>query len=227
MSAKPRNKILVIAIALLTLVWIVGVSIAATHYDKPCIGGVIATVIAILIAELYLLFVHKVPGGRAVEVSAIPLICTVSFFVVSLAVNTLFVFAKKGDFNPLLMVLNLIIDVIYIIILLFAEKSSRRLNSQLVRMGEKTQSPSELSHKLGNLLSIAEDDEVRLQLRKLKETVDYSSNLSSSKTTLPENQLALQLDEIMELIIGRTDSSAICKKIKEAEVTWKTRISAR
>ena len=227
MFTQHKNKLLSISIALVTVVWAIGLTFASSYYNKPCIGSIIAAVVAFLIGEAYLLFLHRTPRKEAVEVGAIPTICTILLLVISLVLNTLFVYADRGNFNPLLLILNLLILAIYVIVVLFAEKSSARLDSQLIRMETKQAEPSNISHKLGNLLSIAENDEIRSQLKKLKEMVDYSSNISSARTAMVEQQMSQHLDTIMELIVSGTETAIVCKKIKEAEITWKTRNSAR
>lgn len=77
--------------------------------------------------------------------------------------------------------------------------------------------------KLSELMTYANDDEVRNALRHLKENVDYSSNVSSSFTSGFEKEFESFLDTIRDMIENGSSREEILKTIQDAERLWKTR----
>jgi len=223
-----KKSILAITIAALALVWILAVVAYTMVLELPwlCFGSITCTVIAIIIAEVYLLALRKDPGEQATEPGALGIILTIVFIIVVVLLNSVFVLRKFADFNWILLTLNAAIIVCYVLLLLWVEKSTARLANQLAKTEQKTAASKEISRKLGELLAITADTELRAKLLKLKEAVDYSTNISTEATAYKENQMNAQLDELFQLIVGRAEQLIILKKIEAVEMTWKTRSSA-
>jgi hypothetical protein len=130
-----------------------------------------------------------------------------------------------GDFNKYLIIFNIVIIAAYAIVILYAETYSRRVTGQLELTNQKTYNTAIISEKIGILLNLTDDNEIKGKFLNLKETVDYSSNISSEKTYQNEKLMEDCLDEIKNLIINKSDKALIKNKIREAEITWKTRTS--
>lgn len=219
--------ILAISIGLLGLVWIFAVAAYTISLSQArfCWGSIVCTVAAVAVSELYLLMFRKEPGETASEHGVFGNILTIAYFVITILVNSVFVLLKWGNFNWLLITLNLTALVLYVILMLWVDQHTARLSSQLSQSEQKTVSSGEIARKLGELLAITEDAEIRVRLLKLKEAVDYGNNISTSATSSKEWQMSRQLDEIVQLTIGRADRMIILKKISAAEMTWKMRSS--
>ena len=113
----------------------------------------------------------------------------------------------------------------YIIPLLWVELSVARLIRQLKVTEQKTTPSVNIRKKLGELLAITEDTEIRGKLLKLKEAVDYGTNISTNATAEKEVQMGALLDELAQLTIARADRLIILNKVEAAEMTWKMRSS--
>lgn len=236
-----KTTILAISIAVLGFVWAIALAsytifqdvIALGRFDwdslnweEVALGSIVCTVVAILVAEVYLLAIRKEPSESGVEFGALGIIFTVAFLLIVVLLNTVFALLDRGDFNWLLLVLNLTIIAGYIVVLLWSEKASDGLNDRLEKTEAKINPLVNIKRKLGELLAITEDAEVRSRLLKLKEMVDYSTNVSTEATVDKEMQMEDLLDEIARLTLSRTDRLIILNKISSAETAWKMRSNA-
>lgn len=223
-----KTSILAVAIAILGTVWILAMAACTAFLEMPwkCWGSVICTIAAVLAAEIYLMVFRKEPGEQETEYDALGIVFTVCYVLLMVILNSIFVLQGRGSFNWLLLTLNLLAMACYVVLLLWAEKSVDRINEQLVKTEKKTAPCKELARKLGELLAITDDAEIRGKLLKLKEAVDYGSNISTDATASKEAQMNEQLDELLQLTIGRADRIILLNKADEAEMTWRMRSSA-
>lgn len=226
---KLSNKtLLALAIALAGVIWcyaifiIAGNSVPALQVAEGLLCGLAAAVLSIL----YLTVFRRSPGWQAAEAGAVSIYLPIAYTCASMVSNTLFILSGRGGFNMILTLWNMVISAGYIIAILYAEKENQRLAEQLARTGQKLAGPVQISARLGEILSVTEDGEIRKQILKLKESVDYSTNITTAATYESERQLMGQLDELMSLIRDHGDPSAIKNKIREAEVTCKIRSSS-
>lgn len=227
MKKMSKTSILAISIALIGLVWIFAIVAYTVAFELPwlCWGSITCTVIAIIVAELYLLVFKKHPGEQAAESGALGAILTICYLMITTLLNSVFVLLRCGNFNWFLLAFNMAAVVGYIILLLCVEQHTARLAVQLVKTEEKTVPTKDIARKLGELLAITEDAEIRSKLLKLKEAVDYGNNISTNATAEKEQQMNELLDELLLLTIGKANKIIVLNKVDAAEMTWKLRSS--
>lgn len=223
MKKMPKTAVLAISIVLLGLLWVFAVAAYTIGFKLPrmCWGSIVCTVIAIIAADVYLLVLRK----DADEPGAIGIIFTICYLLITVLLNSVFALVGCGDFNWLLLTLNIVAIVCYIVLLLWVEQSTTGLTNKMVKTEQKTNPSVEISRKLGELLAITEDAEVRGKLLKLKEAVDYGTNISTGATSAKEQQMNELLDEIVQLTITNADRLIVLKKVDAAALTWKMRSS--
>lgn len=220
-----RRSVLATAIAIFGAVWALAVIAytAIRELDWACWGGISYTLIAIGIAELYLLVLRKDPGEQAPEAGALGTVLTIPYLMIVMLLNSIFILVEYADFNWAITLLNVIVTAGYIVMLLWVDRSAAQVKKTLEKTERKTTPNTNISRKLGELLSITEDETVRARLLKLKEAVDYSNNISTASTLEREIEMGKQLDEIAQLTIGRADPMIVLNKLETAEMTWKMR----
>ena len=224
---RSGNKLISMAIGILGAVWALAILILAGMRD-PAIhfaGSLSFSVIAVVAAVTYLSFLRLVPGRQAVEPGALSIIVTAAYVLISLGANTALILINLGGFNQYLIVRNIIINAVYVVLILYVERDTRRLKEQLDCTEAKTAASVNISEKLGALLGIAEDGEIRSRLLKLKEMVDYGTNITTASTTAQEQQMAGYLDELMNLLMANSRKELVIEKIQQAERCWKMRSS--
>lgn len=219
-----NSKLLSITIALLGVIWAFGIYVVSTLYDPApvCIGGVVFGMVTVVASVLYLVFFRTSPSTQSVENGGLPVYASIAYVVSSLSANTIFVLTQRGHFNKLLVLVNIFMSAVYFIVILFAEKDVQRSSQQLDRMERSTEKHINISEKLGILLSMTVDSEIRRQILKLKEYIDYSSNVSTGNTYEAELEMDARLSEIINMISNHAEESAVRDKLHNAEVIWKT-----
>lgn len=225
---KSKSTILAITLALAGIVWlgVVATVLILTGSLLICWGSAICVALAIIAAELYLLVFKKQVSDQSAETNYIGNIATVCFVAITLGLNSVLVFTGLGNFNPIVFIVNIVAIICFIIFAMWAEQHSNRVAAQLDVTAQKTANTYDISRKLGELASIAENEDIRNKMLKLKEAVDYSSNISTNSTAGREAQMLQKLDEIAQLIISNADNMIISTKLTEAEMIWKLRGSA-
>ena len=220
-----KTSILGITLAIVGAVWMLAVVLSHLFLKLPwlCWGSIAGVAVAVGAAEIYLLVLRKDPGSQAAEQGALGAIFTVIYLIIALLANTLLLVTGYGYFSWLLIVVNIAILAGYIILVMWTDQASKRLEKQLETVEKKTAPNTHIARKLGELLAITQDDEIRGRLLKLKEAVDYSTNISTQATADREMQMGAQLDETAQLTIARADRLIILGKVETAEMLWKMR----
>lgn len=227
MQLLNHRRLLSIVIGALGIIWSL-VAFAVSDWFVPALpysGGAVFVLFAAALSVLYLTVFRCSPGRQAVEAAALPVYFTILYVIASMVLNTVLVLNGLGGFNKILLICNAVLAAAYSLVILFAEKDNQRLSEQLSRTEQKLSGPVDISAKLGRILGIVEDGEIRAQVLKLKEAVDLSTNITTGATVESERLMERQIDELMELVARRAESSAIQDKLREAERTWKIRSS--
>lgn len=215
-------------IELLTFIsWCVIVLVFA-DYDRAGFyfwGGFGFGFISYVVAGVSLLLIKKNNSRNTTEISYIPVYYTAVYLLVSVIINTYFVFRVTGKLNVVLVVLNLVIFVAFISIRLYTDGFVARVDVQTRHSADKLRPITSISSQLAIMLSVTTDSDIKKQLLKLKEIVDYSSNVSQEFSENSQKLFLLQLNQIQSLIVEHKDKDEINKKIQEATATWKTRNS--
>lgn len=225
MQEKDGIKKLAIIELLVCMIWCIIVLVFA-NYDKADFyfwGGFSFALFSFLVAGISLLLIKKKNQRNTTEIRYIPVYYTAFYLLASILINTYFVCRLAGKHNIILVVLNALIFIVFISIRLFTDGYVSRVGNQTKYSTEKTMPSTTISSKLSTLLSIATESDIKKELLKLKETVDYSSNVSQRFSENSNNLFLLLLNQIESLMVEKQDKEEIIKKIQEATVVWKTR----
>lgn len=221
-----NRSLLIAAIGALGVIWCIAIFTITALLFRQYSGAMTFVLIAVALAILYLTVPRKSPGKQAPEADAPSIYFTVAYVIAAMVSNTVLTLVGRGDFNGFLLLCNAVINAVYILLVLCAKKDSRRVSEQLARTEQKLSGSTHISKKLGEILSITENAELRKQLLALKESVDYSTNISTTATLESEKIMERRLDVLMLLIMHKGELSDIQDKIREVEIIWNTRCSA-
>lgn len=227
MLVKDRYKNIILIELLLFIGWCI-VALVYADYDRAGFyfwGGFSFGFISFIVAGVSLLLIKKTNSRNATEITYIPVYYTAVYLLVSIIINTYFVFRVSGKSNLVLVVLNLLVLISFIAIRNYADDYLDRIEKQSNSSIEKLSPFTTISAHLSTILSITTDDDLKKQLLKLKEIVDYSSNVSQGFLENSQNNFLSQLNRIEGLIIEHQDKEEIGKLIQEATITWNTRNS--
>ena len=117
-------------------------------------------------------------------------------------------------------------DYIYVLLTYNADKYIKNASDKTERAAAKTQNVSDISKELAVLISISRDSEIKQELIKLKEKVDYSNNVSQNISQKTEDVFLQKLHNIHDAISKGIGSDIIKSGIRDAEETWNIRNSS-
>lgn len=220
------KKIFIIEI-LLFICWCL-IVLMFTNYDKVGFyfwGGFGFGVLSFLVAGVSLLLIKTKHNRSTTEINYVPIYLTLVYLSVSIVINTYFTFRKAGNFNILLVIFNSVILVLFIGIRLYTDGYVARVDEQTRHSAQKIGQITSISSKLSILLCATTDPDIKKELLKVKEIVDYSSNVSQEFTENSQNLFLLLLNQIESMIYEDREKNEIIKSIEEAAVTWSKRNS--
>ena len=219
-----NKKLLALLVAAAGCIW--RLTVPAVAGVLPCSGAMLCGLAAAVVAILYLMLFRTPSARQAEEAGALSICLTFGYVAAAMALNAWLILRYLGGFNPILLLGNAVLAVGYLALVIGAERSAQRLSAQLERTEEKLSVTAELSAKLGAMLALAEDQGVRERILKLKEAVDYSSNITTGSTFEREKQMEGLLDELLALLSQGGEASLIQDKLREAEHIWRARSAA-
>lgn len=225
MQGNDSIKKISIIELLMFIGWCVVVLVFA-DYDRAGFyfwGGFGFGFLSFIVAGVSLLLIKMKNNRNTAEINYIPVYYTAVYLLVAIIINTYFVFRVTGKFNVILVVLNSVLLVAFIAIRLYTDSFVARVDEQTRQSAEKLRPIASISSQLATILSITTDTDIKKQLLKLKEMVEYSSNVAQEFLDNSQNLFLFQLNQIQSLIVEHKDKDEINKKIQEATATWKTR----
>ena len=159
------------------------------------------------------------------ELSAAHFPLTILFWILSMILNTVFMYRMRPTLNKLFLLLDIALIAIYLIILLAFGSHAAATSERTAHIASKTADFSRISGNVGNLLSMTDDPRIRKELLNLKQTVDYSTNTSVPAALDYENYFLTQLSRIRDLLSRNAAAEEVLPLIQEAASTWRSRNS--
>ncbi len=178
-----------------------------------------------VVAALSLFFVNTKNNRSTTELSFIPVYYTAAYLLISVCIDTYFIFRVSGDFNVLLVGINLVVLAFFIGIRIYTDSYVDRVDKQTRHIAEQTGAVASVQSLLSVIIGSVNDPDLKKQLIKLKETVDYSSNMSQQFTMNAQNQMMSVLNQIQVMVSQKENKHEIIEKINEASSIWKSRNS--
>jgi hypothetical protein len=212
---------------LLFISWCVVVLVFA-DYDRAGFyfwGGFGFGVLSFIVAGVSLLYVKIKNNRNTTEINYIPVYYTALYLIVTVIIDTCFAFRVAGTNNVILVIINLALLVAFIALRIFSDDLVSRVDKQTIYSEEKIRPITSISSQLAAIVCVSTDPEIKQQVLKLKEMVDYSSNVSQEFSENLQNLFQLKLNQIESLIVEHKDKDMISKEIEEATIVWKTRNS--
>lgn len=221
------NKIMILE-ALIAVAWAAIVLIFTEDLgDKEFYfwGGFTCVMLAFVIAIGSLFLIHSRNNENLTEIRVIPVWVSLAYLGISVFINSIFVAIDADEPRKPLVVINVILLIGFIGFRMFTDNYAQRVNDQTKAVVEKLKPTTAISARLGVIVSSATDEDVKKKLLSLKETVDYSSNLTQHGTEAFQAQFLSQLGYIEGLLNSNGDKALVCQKIDEAMATWRGRNS--
>ena len=208
------------------IIWVIAFII---YQNSPNIGSdywiaFAFGLIGIVVAELSIILRSK-SNSSTLETGAVSLVYTVIFTIIILALNMFFAFMQKHELAPVFVIVNLIVLFVYGLLIYYSNKYLLRVNELTEYSAEKTGSVADISQQLATLISISNDNEIKKELVKLKEKVDYSNNVSQNFSKEQEEIFLQKIYSLQDDIADGVAKDIVISKIRDASATWGSRNS--
>lgn len=230
MKKLSKKAILGIVLAAVWFVWFVAILFITIGRDLSWDfwGGVSCTAIAVAVAALYLLVFRRDPEKTGKQNNPLGAVMTVCFLLIDILMNTVLIMGDIGNFNLLLVLLNMLLIIGYVILIMWVGQSHNRQEKteekeEKKSKKEKEDGCQEVSQKLSQLMDMTDDDEICGKLYKLKGIVDNSPEASSRNALKKEALVEDNLEQIVQMMIDQEDRWVILDKIEETEKLWAMR----
>lgn len=186
-------------------------------------GGIVA-----LIVSLISILLWKYDTDRnTTEINGLTLVFTSLYFIIMLIVNGRFCFLTYSNCPKVLPVTtDFVITLLFIVIRIFILPYRDRVLRTTKSASEKTFNVSVISRKIASIINTSEDNSIKCELNKLKEEIDYSTNISQNSTSYLEHDFYDKLNQISYAINHGKSSEDILKLISEAKTLWNERNGA-
>lgn len=162
-------------------------------------GGIAAFIVSGV--SISLSVPNEKSGKEMTEVNAVSYIITGAYLIAALVVNTLFCFLAYLSYPKVIPIaVNLVLLICIVSLRCFTDSYRNRVARTTAKTAAKVHSFENIAAQLSEVISIAVDEEEKKKLKKLKEEVDLSSNISQSFTEELEHEFRAQLNEISNMI---------------------------
>ena len=212
-------------VSILGIIWTILVLVFANYETANVFfwGGFIFGLITFAITAVVPWFVLKKTDNLSFELATPVYTFTSIYFVVGFILNTIFVIISTAESYKWVIIPNVIIILIYAGALIFALRTVTGVSAMGKKIDEKVVSVQMFGVQISSLIDLIEDAEVKAQLLKLKEYVDYSDQVGVAGTKEIEDRFRTQLFDIQTMIDDGASTDEIAAKVKSATSTWKTR----
>ena len=164
--------------------------------------------------------VHIPDGAGGV---AVPAYCSVIFWIVSVLMNTTFLFVGTAKTIWILYLLNVLLIAAYLSVMVLSLLHMKRLQKRIQTANQKSKSYTDVSKAVSLLLDQTDDEEIRKELISLKELVDCSTGTTANPGLSYEKAALELLKEVQTMVAQQENAEDIRKKLKEASGFWKNR----
>lgn len=223
-TASPKGIFLILDV-IVGIVWHIAVLAYGLEIGfGPCYGiGVIFGILAVAISLITVYYYPNNSAGHTEIGVGIPVYSSAVYVLISLVGNSIGMFCYTFSSISTLLTLNLALLVLYVAVTLLAARDLNRLQEKVEIEQYNMTSIRSISSQLGILLATWEDTESKRDLYDLKETVDYSNNLSQDFTNDQEKRFNYELGRLQELQDQNADTEQLRAQIKVLRQIWLSR----
>ncbi|MBR3305903.1 MAG: hypothetical protein IKI75_01450 [Lachnospiraceae bacterium] len=221
MKASERSRLaLFFATVAIAVVWII-LMLIFTDFDEAGFyywGGLAFGIIAFAITCLALLMMHIHRNRSTTEITMLSGYILEGYALISCIVNTIFCVIRDGDHGKILVAVNLILMLVFGIIFAASLNYNKRVAELADNIDTRTAPVANYSSRIAGIVAMAQDPAVKAALLKLKESVDYGSNMSRGYAEAGEREFSDKLDIIQNLVLaGNTPADQLIGEIEQAK----------
>lgn len=144
------------------------------------------------------------------------------YLVLTLVVNSIMMAVPNvAVYWPI--IVNSVLIIACSIVVLISFKSYSLVADNTEKMQARVRELRETGVKVNSLVYLAKDEEVKAALKKLKQTIDYSSPAGTPATVEYEEQLDDAINTLKDLIAANAEKESMLEAVQAAEMALKMR----
>lgn len=147
--------------------------------------------------------------------------------VVALLANTYFAFVAYGwGGSTIPVVANVVLLVVLVLVQMGLGSYARRADQKVAAALAKTVQTAQFGSYVGQLLAVAEDAQVKAELKGLKDDISFSSNMSHPHVQEIERQFSAALEAVSNSMSADEPADVTVGLVHDARNIWKKRNAA-
>lgn len=150
-----------------------------------------------------------------------------AYFVVALLANTYFAFMAYGwGGSTIPVVVNVVLLAALVLVQMGLGSYARRVDQRVAAVAEKTVQTVQFGSYVGQLLAMAQDAQVKAELKALKDDISFSSNMSQPHVQEIEQQFSVALEAVSNSMSADEQAGVTVGLVRDARKIWKKRNAA-
>ena len=156
-----------------------------------------------------------------------PVASSCAYFVVALLANTYFVFAAYGwGGSTIPVVVNVVLLAVLVLVQMGLAFNARQVDQKVAAVAAKTVQTAQFASYVGQLLAVAQDTQVKAELKVLKDDISFSSNMSQPHAQEIERQFSAALEAVSNSMSADEPADVTVGLVHDARRIWKKRNAA-
>lgn len=161
------------------------------------------------------------------EIHYLPVASSCAYFVVALLANTYFVFAAYGwGGSTIPVVVNVVLLAVLVLVQMGLAFNARQVDQKVAAVAAKTVQTAQFASYVGQLLAVAQDAQVKAELKVLKGDISFSSNMSQPHAQEIERQFSAALEAVSNSMSADEPADVTVGLVHDARRIWKKRNAA-
>ena len=161
------------------------------------------------------------------ETRYLPVASSCAYFVVALLANTYFAFMAYGwGGSTIPVVVNVVLLAALVLVQMGLGSYARRVDQRVAAVAEKTVQTVQFGSYVGQLLAMAQDAQVKAELKALKDDISFSSNMSQPHVQEIEQQFSVALEAVSNSMSADEQAGVTVGLVRDARKIWKKRNAA-
>lgn len=161
------------------------------------------------------------------EIHYLPVASSCAYFVVALLANTYFVFAAYGwGGSTIPVVVNVVLLAVLVLVQMGLVFNARQVDQKVAAVAAKTVQTAQFASYVGQLLAVAQDAQVKAELKVLKDDISFSSNMSQPHAQEIERQFSAALEALSNSMSADEPADVTVGLVHDARRIWKKRNAA-
>ncbi len=209
---RNRNVLFISRImTLATLLWliIIAVFVLDRGNREAAFPGTICFLASYGLAVYSLHWFDTTCEAAPDEIRAVPIWFTLSFWMVSMAINSTYILLRSAGLDAWFVIANVIVIAAYVVYKELTEHAVKRTAKSVTKVSQKTNMQRHVSMLIDTIFQYSFSNEARDSLRRIKEYADYG-NMQEDETL----RLITGLNEFKKMLEQGTDDEILQRKAK-------------